>query len=123
MDHAARRVVTVRGDKADPLSQGYICPKAYAIKEMQEDRDILDQPMIKRNGRFEPASWDEALDFAAAGIRQVQEKHGRSAVAFYFGTGAGAYSGVDAVYAEPADGAWNRRRFIRVPALTAIRIF
>ena len=86
VDPAANRIITVRGDKSDPLSKGYICPKAYALKDIHHDPEVLQQPMIKRNGRLEPASWEEALDFAARGLMEVQRKHGPNAIASYFGT-------------------------------------
>jgi formate dehydrogenase major subunit len=36
----------------------------------------LTQPMIREGEKLRPASWDEALDFAAAGFRRVRESHG-----------------------------------------------
>ena len=86
VDHATRRVIDVRGDKADPLSKGFVCPKVTAVKDMHLDPDVLKTPVIKRNGVFEPVGWDEALDFAADRIRQIQGEHGRDALAFFFGT-------------------------------------
>ncbi len=35
----------------------------------------LTQPLVRDNGRLRPASWDEALDRAAAGFRQVMAMH------------------------------------------------
>jgi anaerobic selenocysteine-containing dehydrogenase len=87
IDKATRQVVGVRGDKSDPLSKGYVCPKVYALKDYHDDPDRLTSPMIKRNGRFEPVSWDEALDFTAERIKHIQREHGNDAIAFYFGTG------------------------------------
>ena len=87
VDRATQRVVSVRGDKSDPLSKGYICPKVYALKDYHHDPERLTGPMIKRNGRFEAASWDEALDFAASRIKDIQREYGDDAIAFYFGTG------------------------------------
>ena len=86
VDHATRRVIDIRGDKADPLSNGFVCPKVTAVKDLHHDPDVLKTPMIKRNGVFEPAGWDEALDFAADHIRRIQGEHGRDALAFFFGT-------------------------------------
>lgn len=37
VDHANGRVLGVRGDKLDPLSHGFICPKAYAAKDLHHD--------------------------------------------------------------------------------------
>ena len=53
-----REVVSVRGDADDVFSRGFICPKGYAVKELDADPDRLRTPLIKRDGRFEPASWD-----------------------------------------------------------------
>jgi anaerobic selenocysteine-containing dehydrogenase len=84
-DHKAKRIISIRGDKDDPFSKGYICAKAYAQKELSDDPDRLRTPMIKRNGVFEPATWPEALDFTADKIKGIQAKYGKSAIAFYFG--------------------------------------
>lgn len=87
VDEATHNVVRVRGDKDDPLSRGFVCPKVYALTEYHTDPDRLTAPLIKRNGKFEPASWEEALDYAADRIRSIQGTHGKDAIAFYFGTG------------------------------------
>jgi formate dehydrogenase major subunit len=36
----------------------------------------LTTPLVRRNGTLQPASWDEALDRAAAGMRSVIDAHG-----------------------------------------------
>jgi formate dehydrogenase major subunit len=36
----------------------------------------LTQPLIRRNGQLEPATWDEAMDAAAAGFRRALDAHG-----------------------------------------------
>jgi len=87
VDHRTQRVLSVRGDKEDPLSKGFICPKAVAIKDLHEDNDVLTGPLVKRNGVFEPASWDEAIAIAAEGIQRTQRKYGRDGVGFFFGSG------------------------------------
>src|SRR2546430_2538991 len=62
-----REVVSIRGDEADVFSQGFICPKAYALKELDADPDRLRTPLVRRNGALEPATGDEA--FAEIGRR------------------------------------------------------
>ena len=39
----------------------------------------LTEPLVRENGTLRPASWDEALDRAAAGFMAEREKHGPSA--------------------------------------------
>ncbi|MBZ0252935.1 MAG: molybdopterin-dependent oxidoreductase, partial [Candidatus Methylomirabilis sp.] len=79
------RIVDIRGDEEDPFSRGYICPKAYALKELHEDPDRLRHPVKRTSTGWERVSWKEALDYAAEGLLAVQEKHGRDAAAVYLG--------------------------------------
>jgi len=43
----------------------------------------LTAPLIKRNGVFEPATWDEALDAAAEGFRKTIAEHGPDATGIF----------------------------------------
>jgi predicted molibdopterin-dependent oxidoreductase YjgC len=38
----------------------------------------LTQPLVRENGSLRPATWEEALDRAAAGIRSSVDRHGPS---------------------------------------------
>lgn len=93
-DVASGTIAGVRGDPDDPFSRGYICPKAYAMKELHHDPDIITTPLIKRNGRFEPASWEEALDYTVARLKAVQTEHGREAIGFYIGNPTAHHPGL-----------------------------
>jgi len=42
--------------------------------------DRLSEPLIKENGEFRQASWNEALDTAADGLKKVKAKHGADAI-------------------------------------------
>ena len=43
-------------------------------------------PLIKRNGRFERASWDEALDLVVSKFRELQNAHGNDSIGIYSGS-------------------------------------
>lgn len=43
----------------------------------------LTQPLVRDNGVLRPASWDEALDRAAAGFRRVRDAHGPDALGIF----------------------------------------
>ncbi len=85
IDTQADQVLRIRGAEDDPFSQGYICPKAIALKDLHEDPDRLRQPMIKRNGRFEPATWREALTEVERRLMPILRNHGPDAVAAVVG--------------------------------------
>lgn len=79
------RVVSIRGDEADPLSQGHICPKALGLKDIYEDVDRLRTPLKRAGDEWEPLDWDEAFDLVAHRLKLVQKAYGRDAVAVYQG--------------------------------------
>jgi formate dehydrogenase major subunit len=43
----------------------------------------LTQPMVRDGGTLRPASWDEALDRAAAGLRGIVAHHGPTAFGLF----------------------------------------
>ncbi|HLL53424.1 MAG TPA: molybdopterin-dependent oxidoreductase, partial [Myxococcaceae bacterium] len=85
IDVAGGQITSIRGDDADPLSRGHICPKAVALKDLQEDPDRLREPLRRTANGWEKLGWDEALDAAARGLFEVQQRHGVNAVGTYLG--------------------------------------
>ena len=79
------QVVSIRGDKKDPLSGGYICPKAPALKDLHEDPDRLRHPMRREGDSWKQISWSEALDETAQRIGEIQLRNGQDAVGIYYG--------------------------------------
>src|ERR671930_954711 len=78
-------VVSIRGDEQDVLSHGFICPKAYGLKELHEDPDRLTTPLVRRNGELVEASWEEAFEEIERRLPPILERHGRNATAVYLG--------------------------------------
>ena len=84
-----REVVGVRGNPADPLSRGHVCPKGVAIGDVYADPDRLRRP-VRRVGegpdaRWEEIGWDEALDLVADRLAAVINEHGDDALGVYLG--------------------------------------
>ncbi|MDT4911478.1 MAG: hypothetical protein QOC66_606 [Pseudonocardiales bacterium] len=79
------RIESVRGDDADTFSHGFICPKGASLKALHEDPDRLRTPLIKRDGVFVEATWDEAFAEIDRRLPQLRADHGDNAVAVYLG--------------------------------------
>jgi anaerobic selenocysteine-containing dehydrogenase len=79
------RVVSVRGDEADPFSRGYICPKGTALADLHHDPDRLRRPLRRDGDSWREMDWDEALDLVASRLRDIRARHGADAVAVYQG--------------------------------------
>ncbi len=70
-----RRVVHIEGDADHPVNRGTLCPKGSALKDFVNAETRLTEPMIRRAGsdRFEPISWDEALDKIARALKDDRD--------------------------------------------------
>lgn len=69
-----------------PVNEGRLCPKGVTAYLQTHHPDRLLHPLIKRNGNFERASWDEALDLVVSKFKEIQEKSGKDALAVYSGS-------------------------------------
>ena len=82
---ATEEILSIKGDKDDPFSQGYICPKATALQDLHEDPDRVTTPMLKTESGWQAIGWTQALDIAAKRFAEIQEKHGKDAIGSYLG--------------------------------------
>ncbi len=82
---AEGRVKRIRGNATDIFSRGYLCPKGVALKDLHEDPDRLRKPLIKRDGHFMEATWDEAFAEIERRLPPIIAKHGADSVALTLG--------------------------------------
>ncbi len=82
---AQNRIVRVTGREVAP-NDGMLCVKGRYGYEFPSSPKRITQPMIMKNGKHEPVSWGEALDFAAARIRDIVTRDGPN-VFSAFGSG------------------------------------
>ncbi|CAM5229686.1 molybdopterin oxidoreductase family protein [Streptomyces aurantiogriseus] len=78
-------VTGARGDRDDVFSKGFICPKGASFGAVDGDPDRLRTPLVRRDGELREATWEEAFDAVAAGIRPVVERYGPNAVGVVLG--------------------------------------
>ncbi|GAB2856191.1 molybdopterin oxidoreductase family protein [Streptomyces deserti] len=79
------RVTGARGDRDDVFSKGFICPKGASFGAVDSDPDRLRTPLVRRDGELREATWEEAFDAVAAGIRPVVERYGPNSVGVVLG--------------------------------------
>ncbi len=68
-----------------PFNRGMLCPKGVKRYLQSGHPDRLLDPLMRTDRGFEPASWDAALSFAARRLKELQDRHGKDAVAVYGG--------------------------------------
>jgi anaerobic selenocysteine-containing dehydrogenase len=80
-----REIMAIRGDSQDVFSHGYICPKAYSLKELHADPDCIREPMVHRGDQWMKVSWDDAFAEIEHGLNPLLQEYGRDALAIYVG--------------------------------------
>lgn len=77
------RIVGVRGRAEDVVNRGRLGPKGLHGWEANNSPDRLTQPLIKRNGKLEPGTWDEAMELIVARAKESHQNYSAGAIGFY----------------------------------------
>jgi anaerobic selenocysteine-containing dehydrogenase len=80
------KAVAVRGNPAHPVNLGKLCPKGLSEHHTLQTKNRAVRPLLKRDGKFQPVTWDHALDTMVSKFRGVQDKYGAGALGV-IGTG------------------------------------
>ncbi len=75
------KVIGVQSNPDSAVNGRALCVKGRFGWDFINSGQRLTQPLIKRNGTFEPATWEEALDLAASRLLEIKEKYGPDAFA------------------------------------------
>jgi NADH-quinone oxidoreductase subunit G len=73
----------VRGDNRDKsgINGDFLCIKGRYGFDFAHHESRLRQPLIRRNGRLTPCSWEEAFELTGERFRQIREREGGDAIA------------------------------------------
>ncbi|MGW3118461.1 molybdopterin oxidoreductase family protein [Streptomyces sp. NPDC001107] len=75
-------------ERADfPVNRGALCGKGRTAPAVLSSRVRLTSPLVRSEGTLTPATWDEALDRVAEGLRRTRTEHGPDAVGVFGGGG------------------------------------
>ncbi len=75
------RVVAIAGDRQAEVNKGLLCVKGYHVGLALYGKDRLTTPLLRKNGKLTPITWDEAIDVVA------QRIHGAPSRFAFYGSG------------------------------------
>lgn len=75
------QVLKVTSDKDLGVNRGWTCVKGKFGFDYVHSPDRLTEPLIREGEKFRPASWEEALNRVADGLKKVKTEHGADALA------------------------------------------
>jgi len=58
----------------------FLCAKGRFGFDFTHHAERIRQPLVRRNGKFEPASWEDAFEEIARRLKQVRDTHGPAAI-------------------------------------------
>ena len=80
-----KTVISIKGDKNDPLSNGHICPKATALADLYTDKDRLKTPIKRTENGWIAISWEDAFDEIEDKLKRILKQYGKNAIGSYRG--------------------------------------
>jgi anaerobic selenocysteine-containing dehydrogenase len=83
------KIIKVEGSEKHPSNQGTLCAKGAALRQYIYHEERIKEPLKRTgprgSGKFEPISWDEALDTVADKFNLIKKENGPELVAFFSG--------------------------------------
>jgi len=72
----------VRGDNRDKsgMNGDFLCNKGRYAFDFNNSSERLTQPLLRKDGKLTPVSWEEALTFAGNKLRELRESRGSKAL-------------------------------------------
>jgi anaerobic selenocysteine-containing dehydrogenase len=84
-------ITKIEGDPDFPTNHGAMCSKGLAFQQLVYHPDRVTHPLKragqKGEGKWQPISWDEALDTIAARYKKIKEENGAESIVLGYGTG------------------------------------
>jgi formate dehydrogenase alpha subunit len=79
---ATNRIVRVTSEPGCVVNDGNTCVKGRFGFQFVSSPERLTKPLIRENGSFREASWEEALAYAGKRLAEIRDKHGPDGIAF-----------------------------------------
>jgi formate dehydrogenase alpha subunit len=135
MNTKRHRIIRVTTDDFAGINNGNLCAMGRFGYRFIESGERIKTPLLKKNGNFQPISWEEACRILAGRLRKIQNDHGVNSVAGigseratnesnylfqkFFRTVLGTHQ-VNSL-SNMRSPAWNSELFDRFPSIPLIR--
>ncbi|WP_216831314.1 molybdopterin oxidoreductase family protein [Alkalihalobacterium elongatum] len=85
LDEKTNKVVGVEPRYDWPVTLGKLCPKGVTAYQTIDHDERITKPLIKKNGQFVEATWEDALDLIEKNFKKLQKEHGKDALSVFGG--------------------------------------
>lgn len=81
IDPTTQRIRHIEGNPDSVVNQGMLCVKGRFGFDFIHSEQRLTTPLIRKQGKLEPCSWQEAIDYVATNLLEIKQQHGSNAIA------------------------------------------
>lgn len=81
-DPKTNKVVRVTTKPGMGLNDGNLCVKGHFAYDFIASPERLTKPLIRTNGTFKEATWEEAINLSGKRLREIRDKYGPCSIAF-----------------------------------------
>jgi predicted molibdopterin-dependent oxidoreductase YjgC len=74
------KITSTLPNKSYPVNQGKLCIKGWNLHEYINSFMRLKAPLVKEDGRFQKATWNEAINHAAQNFNRIKDESGPDAI-------------------------------------------
>lgn len=68
--------------KTSPVNEGKLCIKGWNVHEFIRNKKRLEKPLVRKNGELKEVDWEEALDYTATRLKEIQQQSGSDSIGF-----------------------------------------
>lgn len=80
VDRKKNKIVRITGVEDSPTNNGMLCVKGRFGFDFVNSDERITSPLIKENGKFREASWNEAINLVSSKFKELKEKHGSNSI-------------------------------------------
>jgi predicted molibdopterin-dependent oxidoreductase YjgC len=80
IDRKSNKIVKVSGVEGSPTNDGMLCVKGRYGFDFVGHEDRLTTPLIKEDGQFREASWEEAIELVASKFTSIRDEYGADTI-------------------------------------------
>ncbi len=73
-------ILSIQAPADSEVNHSHTCLKGRYAFKFYNHKDRLRTPLIRYNGHFQEATWDEAYDYIAKNLKRIKDEHGGNAV-------------------------------------------
>ncbi|CCK79103.1 molybdopterin oxidoreductase, 4Fe-4S region [Desulfobacula toluolica Tol2] len=77
------QVVNTLPSKEPHMNQGKLCIKGHTAHEFVHSKDRLTHPLIRKNGKLEKTTWEDAFNVISSKFSQIKNQYGGDSIGFF----------------------------------------